>query len=98
MQEQIIPTIAGGNTEAENMQNITQAMVNVNYPVDEFIEEEITDRKMTEKQGREIAIRFKAGTNQPLTPTLMDEYYTKYKGDPLKLADIYDYKTTLSEA
>lgn len=93
--DHIDPLEGGGTNEVDNLQIISTEMNNVNYAVEEFIGREVGAGRMSAAQSQEIAVRYKAGLGEALTPALQNEYRTKYGSKPLTLAEVNDYAHTV---
>lgn len=85
-----IPLEAGGTNDADNLQLIPTAQWSSNTPIENFLAQSIQDKKVTADQAKEIAIRYKAGQGEPLSPALMEEYANDYGSKPMSAQDVYD--------
>lgn len=95
--DHIVPLEGGGDNGDSNLQLIPTAQWQANTHVENFIGSQLKAGTMTKAQAREIAIRFKAGQGEILSPDLMKEYNNKYKGQPLSEADAYNFMNTLAK-
>lgn len=89
--DHIVPLEGGGTNEIDNLTILTTIEDGINQPLEDFIGKEVKAGRMNLAQSTEIAIRFKAGLGQKLTPKLMNDYQSKYGSKPLTLAQAYDY-------
>lgn len=95
--DHIVPLEAGGDNSDGNLQLIPEAQWKSNTPIENFLAARLKDGSINEAQVRELAIRFKAGQGETLSPALESEYETKYGGIPLSADEVYDYKTALAK-
>lgn len=93
--DHIVPLEGGGTNEVTNIQIIPQATDDANNAVENFIGQEVQAGRMDLAQATEIAIRYKAGLGQPLTPALQEQYKNDYGAQPLTLSQIYNYAQTV---
>lgn len=93
--DHIVPLEGGGDNSESNLQLIPEAQWKANTPVENFLNQELTAQRLTGAQVRELAIRFKAGNGEILSPELMKEYQDKYNSQPLTVAQVKDYKDNL---
>lgn len=93
--DHIVPLEGGGDNGADNLQLIPTAQWASNTNVENFIGDQLKAGNMSKDQAREIAIRFKAGQGELLSPAVLKEYNDKYKGQPLTEQEVYNYSNTL---
>ena len=94
--DHIVPLEGGGTNEITNLAILTTAEDNINQPVEDFIGQQVRGGGMNLAQATEIAIRFKAGLGEKLSPSALAAYANKYGSQPLNLAQVYDYKHTVA--
>lgn len=91
--DHIVPLEAGGDNSADNLQLIPTAQWSQNTPVENFLAKQLTAGNITGKQAREYAIRFKAGSGEKLSDSVMKEYKDKYGSAPMTAQEVYDSVT-----
>lgn len=95
--DHIVPLEGGGDNSDSNLQLIPTAQWASNTNVENFIGDQLKAGNMSKDQAREIAIRFKAGQGELLSPAVLKEYNDKYKGQPLTEQEVYNYSNTLGK-
>lgn len=95
--DHVVPLEAGGDNSEGNLQLIPEAQWKANTPIEDFLASELTAGNITGAEARELAIRFKAGNGETLTPALMKEYKDKYGSQPLTADEVRDYQNNLSK-
>lgn len=93
--DHVIPLEVGGDNSDENLQLIPKAQWEANTPIENFLSKELESGNLTVAQTRELAIRFKAGMGETLSPSLMQEYKDKYGSSPLTAEQVREYKKNL---
>lgn len=86
--DHIIPLKAGGTNTKDNLQLITTEEWESNTEIENYLSKALGEGKITGKQAREYAIRFKGGQNEKLSDKIQKEYKEKYNSKPLTFEEI----------
>lgn len=86
--DHIIPLEVGGNNSKENLQIISTENWANNTDTENALGKALANGRITGKQAREYAIRFKAGAGEALSPELIKEYKEKYGSKPMTYEDV----------
>lgn len=85
-----VPIEGGGRDEVSDLALISTAEWKKNSVVENLLGQALRDKKITGKQLREYAVRYKAGRGQNISPELIKEYQKDYGGVPLTLDQIQE--------
>ena len=86
--DHVIPLEISGTNRTSNLNIITTEQWQENTPVENYLGKALGKNEITNKEARELIIRYKVGAGQTLSDELMKEYQNKYGGHPITFDEI----------